>query len=135
MIVPNYDGTQIVDEQGYPSPGFQNILQTLLKNMTQSVGNEGYLIPSVTSQPGSASLPPPAPPTTLSQLDVLQASFQSASTPVSVDGQTVTVGALAGTIIFDPYELNGGAVGPPRVPKGQLKVLLNDGTFHAVVNL
>ncbi len=130
MIIPNYDGSQIVDEQGLPTAGFTNILQTLLKNMTQSVGNEGYLIPSISSEVGSASTP--NVPTTLSQIQVLEASFKSATTPVSTDNQTITVGSLAGTIVFDPYEQNG-AVLPLR--NGQLKVLLNDGTFHAVVNL
>lgn len=123
MIIPNYDGSKIADETGTPTPHFGNVLQTLLKNMTQSIGNEGYQIPLISSDPAN------------NQLAVIQASFQSSITPVNANTQTVTVGAQAGTIIFDPYELNGGAVGPPRVSKGQLKVLLNDGTFHAIVNL
>lgn len=135
MIVPNYDGSQIADEDGYPTPNFTNILQTLLKNLTQSIGNEGYLIPSISSAPNSASTP--EAPSTLSQIQVLELAFSKSTTPVSSTGQTVTVGTLAGTIVFDPYELNGGDPGPspPRNPKGQLKVLLNDGTFHAIVNL
>ena len=40
-------------------------------------------------------------------------------------------GVEAGTVIFDPYEVNG-AILPIR--NGQLKVLLNDGVFHPITN-
>lgn len=127
MIVPNYDGSKIVNEDGSPTPMFSNLLQTLLKNMTQSLGNEGFQVPVVSSDPASID-----PPAAGGQLLIIQNSFQSAATPVNVNGQTVTVGAQAGTIVFDPYEVNG-AVLPAR--NGQLKVLLNDRAFHAIVNL
>lgn len=115
MIVPNYDGVQIVDENGYPTPGFTNILQTLLKNLTQSIGDEGYLIPPISGD----------------DLIALENSFQSETTAVDPNTQTVTVGAQAGTIIFDPTEQNGAIL--PAL-NGQLKVLLNDGSFHKITN-
>jgi len=122
MIVPNYVQEQIVDEKGYPTDNFATFLINLLQNMQVSISNEGYLIPSVSSDPASA--------TPTSQLAQLQASFQSET--VNPDTQTVTTGVQVGTIVFDPYEVNGGSGGTPRL--GQLKVLLNDGTFHNVTN-
>lgn len=116
MIVPNYDGQKIVDEQGYPTPQFYNLLQTLLKNLTQSIGNEGYQIPQLTN----------------AQKTVIQNSFQSVTTPVNQNTQTVTVGAEAGTLIFDKETVNGGSL---STPNGQLYILLGDGTFHAIPNL
>lgn len=126
MIVPTYVQEQVVDKEGVPTAGFNTFLSNLIQNMNLSVSDEGYLIPSISSAPDSAG-------TGLTQIGVLQASFQG--TVVNPSTQTVTVGVQVGTLIFDPYELNGGVIGPPRVPLGQLKVLLNDGIFHAVVNL
>ena len=129
MIVPTYVQEKLVDEQGEPTPGFVLFIQNLIQNMQLSVSDEGYLIPSVSSANNSVT-----PSAAGGQLAILQASYQNPSTPVNPNTQTVTVGVQVGTIIFDPYELNGGAAGPPRVPKGQLKVLLNDGLFHPIVN-
>ena len=129
MIVPTYVQEKIVDDQGMPTDGFTLFIQNLIQNMQLSLSDEGYLIPPISSDDNSVT-----PPIAGGQLAVLQASFLSATTPVDPNTQTVTVGVQVGTIIFDPYELNGGAAGPPRVPKGQLKVLLNDGLFHPIVN-
>jgi len=121
MIVPTYSQEQIVDESGVPTSNFDLLLRQLLQGLQLYLSDDGYLVPSISSDPAD------------NELAVLQASFQGNT--VNNESQTVTNGVRPGTIIFDPYELNGGAVGPPRVPKGQLKVLLNDGTFHAIVNL
>jgi len=113
MIVPTYQAGAIVDKDGNPLPGFAIFLQNLIQNMQLSVSDEGYLIPSVTD----------------AQKAVIQSSFQTSS--VNPESQTVTVGVQAGTMIFDTETSNGGAPGSPR---GQLYVLLNDGTFHPVTN-
>ena len=123
MIVPTYVQERIVDKEGIPSDGFNIFLRNLIQNMQLSISDEGYLIPSVTSAPNSS---PPAS----TELGVLQASFQNNTVDPST--QTVTVGVQVGTIIFDPYEVNGAT---PPARNGQLKVLLADGTFHAIVNL
>lgn len=116
MIVPNYVDGPIVDDKGYPTSGFANFLQSLLKNMNAAISDEGFVISNVTA----------------AQQAVLQASFQSAATPVDPSTQTVKVGAAKGTLIFDTDTANGGA---PGVPNGQLYILLGDGTFHAIANL
>lgn len=132
MIVPNYSQEKIVDEEGLPTENFASFLRNMLQNMQLSLSDEGYWIPSVTSEPNSAGVGE-------TQLGVLAASYQPAGAAVNTNSLTVTVGVQVGTIVFDPYELNGGSVGPPRVPKGQLKVFLVDtattGSFHAIVNL
>lgn len=118
MIVPTYAQEQIVDKEGVPTSNFDLLLRQLLQGLQLSLSDDGYLVPSISSDPAD------------NQLAVLQASFQS--DVVNPNSQTVTNGVRPGTIIFDPYESNGGA---PGSPNGQLKVLLKDGTFHAIVNL
>lgn len=125
MNVPTYTQEQIVKEDRNPTDAFASFLRNLLQNMQLSISDEGYWIPSVTSQPGSNVGVPD------NKLAVLQDSFQSPTAPVDSNTQTVSTGVQPGTIIFDPWEVNG-AVLPAR--NGQLKVLLNDGTFHNIVN-
>ena len=120
MIVPTYSPEKIVNEDGTPTDGFGLLLRQLLQGLQLSISEDGYLCPSV------SSVSPPTP----SQLTVLENTFQSNF--VNANTQTVITGVRPGTVIFDPYEVNG-AVLPAR--NGQLKVLLNDGTFHAIVNL
>lgn len=124
MNIPEYLQQEIVKEDRYPTEAFSNFLRNLLQSMQLSISEEGYWIPSISSEPNSAG---PG----LTQLGVLEASFQT--DVVNDNTQTVTTGVQAGTIIFDPYEVNGGGGMTPRL--GQLKVLLRDGTFHAIVNL
>ena len=125
MIVPNYVQEQIVNEERYPTENFSSFLINLLQSMQISISDEGYLIPSVSSDPTSVN-----PTTSGGQLLQLQNSFQT--NVVNPDTQTVTPGVQVGTIVFDPYEVNGGGGMTPRL--GQLKVLLRDGTFHNIVN-
>ncbi len=126
MIVPNYVQEQIVDKEGFPTQNFSSFFINLLQGMQISISDEGYLVPSVSSDPNSVT----PIPTTGGQLAQLQASFQTGT--VNPNTQTVTPGVQIGTIVFDPYEVNGGSGGTPRL--GQLKVLLNDGTFHKITN-
>jgi hypothetical protein len=126
MRVPTYNQEQITSEDGKPSDGFSLLLTQLLQGLQLGISDDGYAIPSVSSEPDSAG-------TGYTQLGVLEATYLT--NVVNDESQNVIPGVRPGTIIFDPYELNGGVVGPPRVPQGQLKVLLNDGTFHAIVNL
>lgn len=124
MIVPTYLQEAIVNKEGMPTDAFASFLRNLLQNMQLSVSDEGYLIPSVSSAPDSS-------PPSSTQLAVLQASYQNPLTPVNPNTQTVTVGVQVGTIVFDPYEVNGAT---PPARNGQLKVLLNDGMFHDITN-
>lgn len=125
MIIPNYVQEQIVEKDGYPTTNFTSFLINLLQGMQVSISDEGYLIPSVSSADNSVT-----PPFTGGQLALLQDSFQT--NVVNPDTQTVTPGVQVGTIVFDPNEVNGGSGGTPLL--GQLKVLLNDGTFHKITN-
>ncbi len=123
MNIPQYLQEELVKEDRYPTDAFANFLRNLLQGMQLSISNEGYLIPSISSEP-DAKLGG------LSPLQVLQNSFLSNT--VDPNSQTVTTGVQVGTIIFDPYEVNGGGGMTPRL--GQLKVLLNDGQFHPITN-
>lgn len=113
MIVPTYLQEKIVDESGYPTAAFSDFLRVLLQNMQLSISNEGYLIPSVTKE---------------DMIDI-QASFKS--NVVNPNNQTVSIGVQIGTLVFNTETVNGGGV----KPRGQLYILLNDGIFHAVINL
>lgn len=128
MIVPTYSPEKIVNEDGVPTDGFSLLLRQLLQGLQLSISEDGYLCPSVSSEPGSSETPPDL--SQPSQLTVLQNTFQSNF--VNVNTQTVITGVRPGTVIFDPYEVNGAT---PPARNGQLKVLLNNGTFHAIVNL
>ena len=123
MNIPQYLQEALIKEDGYPTDAFSDFLRSLLQGMQLSISDEGYLIPSVSSDPNSVM-----PPTTGGQLLQLQNSFQGLT--VNPNTQTVTTGVQVGTIIFDPAEVNGGTT----APLGQLKVLLNDGMFHKITN-
>lgn len=114
MNIPNYENAKLVDEEGYPSVQWSLVLQQLIAELQDGAGNEGYVISSISSDPVSVT-----PPAAGDQVAQLEATF----------GQQE--GILPGTMIFDPYEVNG-AILPAR--NGQLKVLLNDGVFHPVTN-
>ena len=120
MIIPNYVDIPIVDPKtGLVSDEWKVILQQLLSQLQKNVGTEGFVIPSISSDPNSVS-----PPAAGGQLLQLQNTFNPAP-PIG----SIQPGVVAGTIVFDPFEVNGGA---PR--NGQLKVLLNDGIFHPITN-
>lgn len=116
MIVPIYNQEEMVKEDRYPTDSFASFMRNLLQNLQIALGDEGFWVPSVTA----------------ANITVLEANFANPAAPVDPSSQTVSTGVQAGTLIFDPDELNGGA---PGSPNGQLKVMLKDGTFHAIVNL
>lgn len=117
MIVPQVPTEEIADEEGHRTKAWDNFFQQQFSNMQECLSDEGFRIPSVSSDPASVT-----PSTTGGQLAQVAASFGTQG------------GVNAGTVIFDPYEINGGAVGPPQVRLGQLKVILNDGIFHSITN-
>lgn len=112
MNIPNYENSSIIGVGGVWSDAWSLIMQQLITQLQRNVGTEGFVISDVSSDPASVS-----PPTAGGQLQVLQDTF----------GQQD--GVKAGTLVFDPYEVNGGS---PR--NGQLKILLNDGVFHGITN-
>ena len=114
MNIPNYDNSPIVGSRGYLSDQWSLILQQLITELQNGVGGEGFAISNVSSDPVSVT-----PPAVGGQLSQVQTTF----------GQPD--GVLHGTIVFDPYEVNG-AILPLR--NGQLKVMLNDGMFHSITN-
>lgn len=114
MNVPNFLPEQVIDKNGYWAEPWKSLMEQLLQNMQTDLGNEGFKIPSISSNPDSVS-----PSAANGQLQQVQDSF----------GQQE--GVTSGTVIFDPYEINGGTSDEPN---GQLKVLLNDGTFHPITN-
>ncbi len=116
MKVPTLSQGEIIDRDGRPTKGFQNLIIQLLQNMQSDLSNEGFQIPAVSSDPNSVT-----PPTVGGQLLQIQNAF-------GLQG-----GPQAGYLIFDPYEVNGGSGPTPRL--GQLKVLLANGVFAKVVNL
>ena len=114
MNIPNFENIQFVDRDLFLTDSYQNILQQLFSELQSGVGKEGFEISVISSDPNSLT-----PPQTGGQLARIQSSFGQPN------------GVIAGTIIFDPYEINGATL-PNR--NGQLKVLLNDGTFHGILN-
>lgn len=114
MIVVSVPTDKLVDKEGNVTPPWGNYFDQSTTQMQQSLSNEGFWIPSVSSASDSVS-----PPTTGGQLAQVAASFGT---------QT---GINAGTIVFDPAEVNGGSSGSPN---GQLKVMLADGNFHKITN-
>jgi hypothetical protein len=114
MFVPIVPTEPIADKEGNRTKAWDNFFQQTQQNMQLSISNEGFWIPSVSSASGSVS-----PPATGGQLAQLAATF----------GQQT--GINAGTVVFDPAEINGGSSGSPN---GQLKVMLADGNFHAITN-
>lgn len=114
MIVINVPNDKLVDEKGEVTKPWGNYFDQTTQQMQQSLSNEGFWIPSVSSASDSVS-----PPASGGQLAQLAASFGTQN------------GVNAGTIIFDPAEVNGGSMGSPN---GQLKVILADGVFHSITN-
>lgn len=114
MIVINVPNDKLVDENNDVTKPWANYFDQTTQQMQQSLSNEGFWIPSVSSASDSVN-----PPAAGGQVAQLEASFGQQN------------GINAGTLIFDPAEVNGGS---PTSPNGQLKVLLNDGTFHAITN-
>lgn len=105
MIVPTMIKSQFVDKDGFLTDEAKNLMEQLLQNMQQNLSNEGVVVPS-----------------------------QSAANIAIIQNGTDALGnqiALKGTLIFDTSEVNGGS-GP--APNGQLKILLQDGTFHPITN-
>ena len=49
MIVPNFENDKFVDENGYLTAKWSNILQNLFSRMQAEVGQEGFVIPSLPS--------------------------------------------------------------------------------------
>lgn len=114
MFVPTNFRGKFIDENGMLTDSAQSLWQQLLQNMQQCLSDEGYVIPSVSSDPASVT-----PSATGGQLQQVEDSFGEQN------------GAIVGTVVFDPYEINGGSA---DARNGQLKVLLGDGTFHAITN-
>ena len=114
IIIPVPSNPTMTDKENNILPDWGNYFDQNTQQMQQSLSNEGFWIPSVSSATDSVS-----PPTSGGQVAQLEASFGQQS------------GVNVGTIIFDPAEVNGGS---SPSPNGQLKVLLADGTFHAITN-
>lgn len=115
MMIPNYIDIPIVDQKtGLISQEWKVILQTLLTQLTKGAGQEGFQISVISSNPASVM-----PTTSGGQLLQVQNTF-------GLQG-----GAVAGTIVFDPYQINGGSM---SARNGQLMVLLADGVFHPITN-
>lgn len=119
LNVPNYVNELAVDESRNFTDAWQQFFSQLQHYMQTNLGSEGYKIPIISSDPASVM-----PNATGGQVAQIEASF----------GQSpgvVGAGATAGTLIFDPYEVNGAT---PPARNGQLKILLADGLFHKVTN-
>jgi len=114
MIIIPVPNDKPLDKDNNWTTGWNNFFDQNTQQMQQSLSNEGFWIPSVSSDSNSVT-----PPAAGGQLAQLAASF----------GQQG--GINAGTIVFDPAEVNGGSAPAPR---GQLKVILADGVFHAITN-
>lgn len=106
MNIPNYENSPIVGSGGYLADQWSLLLQQLLSQLQQGVGTEGFQISSVTA----------------AQLALIQGTFVALS----------PTGVQPGTLVFNKDEVNGGTM---MAPNGQLFILLNDGTFHAVTNM
>lgn len=119
MIIPIVPTEPMVEKDAEGNfdrtKAWDNFFQQNQQGMQQSISDEGYWIPSVSSATDSVD-----PPTAGGQLAQLEASFGTQG------------GVNAGTLIFDPAEVNGGSM---MEPNGQLKIILNDGAFHAIPNL
>jgi hypothetical protein len=113
IVIPVPNNPQVLDKDGKILPDWGNYFDQNTQQQQQSLSNEGFWIPSVSSDSNSVS-----PPASGGQLAQVQASYGQQN------------GVQLGTIIFDPAEANGGS----PTPNGQLKVLLGDGTFHKITN-
>ncbi len=120
MNIPNYENAQFTESSGYLTDFWSQILQQLISEMQRNIGLEGFIISDISSASDSVD-----PPGAGGEIAVLEAAYAaSIVTPFPL-------GPLPGTLIFDPAEVNGGTM---LAPNGQLKVLLNDGIFHAITN-
>lgn len=120
MFVPILSQSDMLDKDGKPSVSWQTLFIQLLQNLQQSLSNEGYVIPNVSSAANSVT-----PPVVGGQLGIIEATY-GMSTPTFTN-----LGVQLGTLVFDPAEVNGSMT---AIPNGQLKILLGDGTFHKVTN-
>ena len=114
MIVISVPTDKPIDKDGNFTTPWGNFFDQNTQQIQQSLSNEGFWIPSVSSANNSVT-----PPASGGQLAQIAASFGTQG------------GVNVGTIIFDPAEVNGGSSGAPN---GQLKVILADGNFHAITN-
>lgn len=106
MIVINVPNDKIVDENGDVTKPWGNYFDQITMQMQQSLSNEGFWIPSVSSANNSVT-----PPAAGGQLAQVAASYGQQN------------GVNLGTIIYDPNT-------------NQLKALLSDSpttaSFHAI---
>ena len=114
MIIVSVPTDKLVNEDGQPTPSWGNYFDQNTQQMQQSLSQEGFWIPDVSSDPNSVT-----PMASGGQLAQVAASFGTQG------------GINAGTVVFDSYEVNGAT---PPARNGQLKVMLNDGNFHAITN-
>lgn len=97
MNIPNYENTQAVEENGYFTDYWQILWQQLFTELQANAGNEGLVVPTLSSDPNSVD-----PPAVGGQLAQIQTTAQN------------------GTLVYDTFT-------------NELKVRLNDGTFHVIV--
>jgi len=102
IVIPVPNNPQMVDKEGNSTSDWGNFFDQNIQQMQINLSDEGFVIPSVSSANNSVN-----PPASGGQLAQVQASY----------GQQT--GAQLGTLIYDPNT-------------NQLKVLLSDGTFHAI---
>lgn len=106
MIIVNVPNDKLVDEEGYPTEPWGNFFDQSTQQQQQSLSNEGFWIPSVSSASASVD-----PPTSGGQLAQIAASYGQQN------------GVNLGTLVYDPNT-------------NQLKVLLSDSpttaSFHAI---
>jgi hypothetical protein len=113
VIIVSVPTDKLMDEKGEMAVPWGNFFDQNTQQMQQNLGQEGFVIPQVSSAANSVM-----PPTTGGQLAQVQATFGQQN------------GVQLGTLIFDPAETNGGS----PTPNGQLKILLADGVFHKITN-
>ena len=97
MNIPNFENTQVVDDEKYFTDNWQLLMQQLFTELQTNAGNEGLVVPTLSSDPNSVS-----PPAVGGQLAQIQTTAQN------------------GTLVYDTFT-------------NELKVRLNDGTFHVIV--
>ena len=45
MIIPNFSNIKVVDEKGYFTPDWQNLMQELFSTLQKNLSNEGIIVP------------------------------------------------------------------------------------------
>jgi len=73
MIIPNFEYTKLVDENGYLTPQWQSIFQQLITALQTNLSDEGFL--------------PPQQPTT--NIATLQTRFNASSAPSNYFGDLI----------------------------------------------